>query len=207
MKQSVSDIFPGFSMRFEGRLNFMYLDIKGLVTTGIGNLIDPFSTAKNLPWRPKAEPGRDATPGEIEADWRLVKSDPNRLSQRGGRFFSSLTTLELSDDAVDDLVRHKLSEMEIFLVNRSEFSDFENWPADAQLALLSMAWAMGPAFRFPKFQAACAVQDFLAASEQSKMNDTNNPGLKPRNIANRQLFLSAVDVQNGLLSPDDVHMQ
>jgi GH24 family phage-related lysozyme (muramidase) len=206
MKQSVSDVFPGFSTRFEGRLSFMYLDKKALVTTGIGNLIDPFSLARGLPWRPKAEPDRDATPEEIETEWNFVKSDPDGRSQRGGGSFGSITTLELTDQAVDDLVRQKLNQMESFLVGRSEFANFADWPADAQLGLLSMAWAMGPAFKFPNFQAACASQDFRTAADECHMDDSANPGLRPRNVANKQLFLNAAEALDGNLDPEEVHM-
>ena len=45
MRPSVFAAFPGFITRFEGRLPFMYLDTKGLVTTGVGNLIDPLVPA------------------------------------------------------------------------------------------------------------------------------------------------------------------
>jgi len=206
MKQSVVDTFPSFSTRFEGRVNFMYLDIKRLVTTGVGNLIDPIALARNLPWRPKGDLSRSATSDEIEAEWNLVKSDPDGRSQRGGGSFSSVTTLELSDEAVDDLVRQKLNQMESFLIGRPEFSGFEAWPADAQLGVLSMAWAMGPAFRFPNFQAACAGADFRAAAEESHMNDSQNPGLRPRNSVNRQLFLSAAEAVAGNVSQDEVHL-
>jgi GH24 family phage-related lysozyme (muramidase) len=207
MKSSVSDIFPSFSEKFEGRLNFMYLDIKRLVTTGIGNLIDPLTPdVLNLPWRPKAEPDRSAAENEIRAEWEFVKSDPDARSQRGGGTFRDVTSLELSNDAVDDLVRGKVAGMETFLKNRQEFSNFDDWPADAQLGLLSMAWAMGPAFRFPNFQAACAAQDFRTAADESHIDDTANPGLRPRNAANRQLFLSAADGIDGNLDPDEVHL-
>ena len=96
--------------------------------------------------------------------------------------------------------------MENFLVGRQEFASFQDWPADAQLGLLSMAWAMGPAFKFPNFQAACARQDFQAAADQCHMADGNNPGLRPRNAANRQLFLSAAGASNGDVDPDEVHL-
>src|SRR5437899_5269211 len=105
MKSSVSDIFPTFNQKFEGRLNFMYLDIRRLVTTGIGNLIDPLTPEViNLTWRPKAEPDRSASEDEIRAEWDFVKSDPDGRSQRGGGTFRDVTSLELSEDAVDDLV-------------------------------------------------------------------------------------------------------
>jgi GH24 family phage-related lysozyme (muramidase) len=34
MHQSVLDVFPRFTSEFEGRVSWMYLDIKGLVTIG-----------------------------------------------------------------------------------------------------------------------------------------------------------------------------
>jgi GH24 family phage-related lysozyme (muramidase) len=206
MKASVSDIFASFSEKFEARLNFMYLDIKRLVTTGIGNLIDPLTAEViNLPWRPKTEPDRSASEDKIRTEWDFVKSDPDGRSQRGGGTFRDVTNLELSNEAVQDLVRRKAAGMETFLKNRQEFSGFDDWPADAQLGLLSMAWAMGPAFNFPNFQAACASQDFRRAADECHMDDTANPGLRPRNAANRQLFLSAADAIDGNLDADEVH--
>ena len=186
MRTSVSDIFPSFSETFEGRLYFMYLDITRLVTTGIGNLIDPLTREViNLPWFPKTDTDRSASEDEIRTEWEFVKTDPDGLSQHGGAAFRGVTNLRLSKEAVDDLVTRKATGMETFLKNRQEFSAFDDWPADAQLGLLSMAWAMGPAFRFPNFQAACASQDFRRAADECHMDDTANPGLRPRNAANR----------------------
>jgi hypothetical protein len=77
-----------------------------------------------------------------------------------------------------------------------------------------MAWAMGPGFNFPMFQAACGKKDdagnpapdFRAAADQCHMDETGNPGLAPRNVANKQLFLNAADAIDGLLDPNDVHL-
>ncbi len=38
MKESAKKVFEVESVRLEGYVPFMYLDVKGLVTTGIGNL-------------------------------------------------------------------------------------------------------------------------------------------------------------------------
>jgi hypothetical protein len=61
--------------------------------------------------------------------------------------------LELSDDAIDSLIIDRLTKNESFLKRQPWFQDFDTWPADAQLGLLSMAWAMGPAApgNFPSF--------------------------------------------------------
>jgi hypothetical protein len=100
-----------------------------------------------------------------------------------------------------------MDQTENFLKSRTEFAEFDDWPADAQLGLLSMAWALGPAFRFLNFQAACQARDFRTAAVESHMNDTNNPGLRPRNKANFQLFESAAEADEGNLDPDEVHLE
>ena len=40
MRTSVQQVWNEFNNPPERRLNFMYLDVKGLVTTGLGNLTD-----------------------------------------------------------------------------------------------------------------------------------------------------------------------
>ena len=63
MFAAVQSSFPAFSGRFEGRVPYMYLDVLGLVTVGVGNLVDPVETAQALPFhfRPnEKEPGRQA---------------------------------------------------------------------------------------------------------------------------------------------------
>lgn len=66
MYQSVRDYFNTFQTKFEGYLPFMYLDVKNLVTTGMGNLIDPIGAASSLPWVHKSD-GSPASPEEIAA--------------------------------------------------------------------------------------------------------------------------------------------
>ena len=45
---------------------------------------------------------------------------------------------------------------------------------------------------WPKFTAACNMGDWIAAAAECKMEEAGNPGLVPRNLANRQLFEYAV---------------
>jgi hypothetical protein len=182
-------ILPAFK-KLEGYLPFMYLDVKGLVTTGMGNLIDPVGTALNLPW--KHTDGSLAAPEEISSAWNTVKSRTD-LKMRGGGAFAGLTNIHLDDDGIQQLIDGKLDANESLLMNR--FPGYSAWPADAQLALHSMAWAMGPAFNFPKFQAAVnqLVPDFDTCAVESHMNDAGNPGLTPRNAMNYQLFKNAAN--------------
>jgi hypothetical protein len=181
----------------------MYLDVLGLVTVGVGNLVDPVLAAHALPFRFTnrpgiAAPGSTATADQIAAEWQALKNDPS-LKTRGYKACEPITQLELSDDAIDSLIIDRLTKNESFLKRQPWFQDFDTWPADAQLGLLSMAWAMGPAGpgNFPSFRAACQKLDFNTAAAQCKMNEAGNPGVVPRNQANFTLFSNAATVVAG----------
>jgi GH24 family phage-related lysozyme (muramidase) len=200
MLPSVESNFPAFSARFEGRVPYMYLDVKGLVTVGVGNLVDPVTEAQALPFRFKnnpgiAAPGSTASPAQIAAEWQTLKSNTS-LMTKGHTACEPITQLELSDDSIDSLILDRLSKNESFLKRQQWFQAFDTWPADAQLGLLSMAWAMGPAGpgTFPSFRAACQRMDFATAAAECKMNEAGNPGLVPRNQANFILFSNATIV-------------
>src|SRR5258708_33388167 len=143
MKASVLSAFKSFSTKFEGALDYMYTDVKGLVTTGIGNLIDPMAAALVLPW--KRSDGGSASQDEISTEWQRVKDawpDVQSVATR------SITTLHLDPKDIDWIVSSKAAQNEDTL--RKRYPDYDNWPADAQLGLLSMALAMGPAINFPR---------------------------------------------------------
>jgi GH24 family phage-related lysozyme (muramidase) len=196
MYESVRSSFLSFTTRFEGHVSYMYLDIKGLVTIGVGNLIDPMNLALGLPFVHKSDASA-ATQEEIQSDWQAVKDRTDLAHAKNYlQQFDALTTLKLTDDGINQLVQAKLDAMEAGLKHTAEFADLEDWPADAQLGLLSMAWGMGAGFGpgFPKFRAACAAKDWDTAAAESRIDDTNNPGVTPRNAANHTLFTNAAQV-------------
>ena len=193
MHASVADAWYAFNAQFEGALNFMYLDVKGLVTTGVGNLIDPISSALGLPW--KNPDGSRASQAAIRTAWESVKSKQGwRL--RGGVIYGSLTTIRLDWPDVEALVRSKLRNIELDIVAR--FPAFDAWPADAQMAILSMAWAMGPFFNFPRFADAARRQDFATCADECAISTVGNPGVAPRNRANARLFRHAANAVESL---------
>lgn len=189
MKASVLQAFPEFTERFEGRCPWMYLDIKGLVTTGIGNLIDPEPEALRLSWM--NPDGSYATLDQIAKEWSAVKSH-QEMRARGGYAFASITSLRLSDVGIADLVDQHLKVDESYLAKR--FQGFHDWPADAQMGILSMAWAMGPAFQFPLFEKAADAGDFMTCATECRISTVGNPGVVPRNAANTTLFKNAAYV-------------
>src|ERR1035441_7352367 len=186
MYLSVKMRFRSFNEPFEGVVPWMYQDIKGLVTVGVGNLIDPVGAATILPFRWKTKPGlknagMPASKPDIAAEWKKIKDDPT-LALKGHRACEAITNLELGDDAIDDLIATRLKQNEDYLVKQAPFKNFDDWPADAQMALLSMAWAMGPGGppQFKTMAAGCAKLDFDKASVNCRIDETGNPGIVPR---------------------------
>jgi GH24 family phage-related lysozyme (muramidase) len=209
--------FRKFTVDREGYTDFMYADRKNYVTTGIGNLIDnspapnltsggpsAYAPALGLPWKHRGS-NLPASNQEISDVWELVKSRID-LSQQGGMIYRSLpgNDLFLDSAAINDLVSDRLAINEHAL--RQIYPNFPHLPADAQLALVSMAWAMGTgrmASSFPHFNAAINSNppDFLTASLESHMSDAN----ADRNDADRDLLLNAAAVQASGADPTRVY--
>jgi hypothetical protein len=199
MHQAVINHWHEFSEPLEGRVPHMYLDIIGLVTCGVGNLIDasragsksPWSPALALPWT--LEDGTRATREQVIGDWQRLKSQP-ALAKLHYKFAGKVTVCRLTDQAIDDLVLSKLREFERELVKH--FPGWDGFPADAQLGICSMAWAVGPAFaiKFTNFARAVNAGDWLGAQASCKIREQGNPGVVPRNARNRHCFENAARV-------------
>jgi hypothetical protein len=200
LHQSVREAFIPFSQPREGRVRFMYLDIKSLVSTGVGNLLDadnPSAFGSNphllpdaftLGWFDK-NTGTPASNAEIEQEYQTVKFSGTALASLAQK--EAITRLRITDQAIDQLVMGKLNSFETTLRGRPPFAGLDNWPADGQLGLFSMAWAMGPMFNFPNFQAAAASGDWLKMARECRMSEAGNPGVIPRNVRNGLLFTIA----------------
>jgi len=190
-RQSVLGYFPTFTQQFEGKVPNMYLDDAQppgpYVTTWVGNLIDPISTAMDLPWVHKSD-NTPASQAEIAAEWNLVKSRKD-LAPKGGGAFAGITNLKLLDKDGTNLLLGKVLANEHILISR--YPNLADWPADAQLGLLSMSWALGPAFNFPLFKSFTDKLDFGHADLQSEYKGV---GSAPRIAADHKLFQNAAYV-------------
>jgi hypothetical protein len=122
------------------------------------------------------------------SEWWLVKRHPSAAKQ-GHLVLQHATKLRLTDDSLESLVIGKLLANDAALVQR--FPKFESWPADAQLATHSMAWACGTAFRFPMLAQYLNDWNFHRAVFECSISTTNNPGIKPRNQRNAVLYHNA----------------
>lgn len=182
----------------------MYLDVFGLVTIGIGNLIDPLPVGLQMVNKTTGQPASDS---DIQAEWARVKN-AKVLIPLGWRAFQRICTLQMTDDGVAQLVQHRMDTNEAYLLRR--FSTWDSWPAAAQLGTHSIAWAAGAGWLAPHFDAAVKAGDWQACAGNpgdanvdptcrghawlsdgmgpDVTNRPKNPGLRPRNLANKLLF-------------------
>ncbi len=197
MRPAVLAAFWAFTVPLEGSTDGMYCDVLGLVTTGVGNLIDSVSASLALPWRTRVT-GLPSTTAEVADEWHAVKN--GRIPWRPGT-----RPLYLEPHDIQALVLQRLQQNEAYLARR--WANWASWPADAQLGAHSCAWAAGAGWRAPHFDAAAAKLDFLTIAGppgdaganpgcrgEAWLNDAGNPGLRPRNLANKALFASAAAV-------------
>jgi GH24 family phage-related lysozyme (muramidase) len=197
MRQVVEATFPTWSAHFEGELHFFYLDVKRLVTVGVGNLVEPYS------------PGLDfggAREAEIRAAWLAVKNDQTLDPRRGGTQYGALTSIRMTEAGISSLVRRKMLADEAVL--KTFLPNWEAAPAQAQRATLSHSWAYGPYFppKWPKWTACfnagdyagAAVQDAPSAAEMA----VQNASFHARVAAEQALLATCLSVDPDYLSPD-----
>lgn len=199
--QSVRDVWVRFNEPIESVVPHMYLDVLELVTTGMGNLIRTVESALALPWR-RAD-GSLASAAEVRAQHAALRAHGG-LARRHYRYASDYLetrfghALTLDDDAISELCVHKLQSNVEWIAER-HFPELGEWPADAQLACLSMAWAMGPDWprKFPTCKGLLIGRNFRAAGTIAgprapcDISSTGNPGVIPRNQLNRAHYIEA----------------
>jgi len=189
-----------FNDPFEGRVYTMYQDAKGLLTVGLGDLIDPIQLGWALPWRHRSD-GSLASQSEYIAEWNIIKGASN-LATDGWQTAATLCKLCLSPDDVTSLVKQKIEGNEHVL--RSRLPGYDDWCCDAQVFIHSMAWADGPNMRYPrmfKLLTDPAGPRFLDAINECDINPKKGTIIL-RNAANRQLLTNAFYVHAGNLDKD-----
>ena len=201
LRPSVRAAFVPFSERFEGRISHCYQDVRGLVTIAAGALIDPVEMALTLPLVHNSD-GLPATREEIRAEWQRVKTTPD-LARLGHTAAAKVCRLHLTPADLDALTYARLDAAVAGLARG--LPSFGALPADAQLAMLSMAWAVGTAGvlnGYPKMMAAIRAGDYATAAAECTIREDNNLGVVPRNRADRLLFLAAAWVADTGADPE-----
>jgi len=166
----------------------MYADVKQLITTSVGVLIDPVERALKLPWIHR-DTKLPATKDEIVIEWNKIKADKS-LAHLGHKAAEKVASLMLTDVSLDNVVMQRLQANEKYISNA--FVNWNKFPANVQLMIHSMAWALGAGFEhtWKDFTHCCESFNWVGASEQCHINETNNAGVIPRNVANKKLLLA-----------------
>lgn len=198
MKAAAHAGWHEFSTDLEGRVPYLYLDSadpEGFVTVGVGNYVEPMTEAMKLPFR--HADGRLASPAEIAVVWQRVKNMQvlrhRSLSQRSDR------SLTLTDEDIDRLVDTRIRGNEVIL--RGFFPAWDEWPADAQLAIMSWCWAVGPHSRYPRMFARLREGDFEGAAAECTINPQRG-SIVTRNERNRVCLVNAARVVQHGLDPE-----
>jgi GH24 family phage-related lysozyme (muramidase) len=213
-RASVAQSFVGWSVPLEGMTDYPYTDAEGLVTVGMGNLIDalapgqkmhvncghgtttpaglsaPSAKARALPW----------TGGDIGTDWTRIKQAWPRVQSTACK---EITSCRLDKATISNLILTQMKSNEAEIIK--DIPSFPSEPADAQLGIHGMSWAMGPgqfAYSWVAFKQALARGDYAAAAAQSGMRGV---GIDIRNLAHKLLFLNAAQVHARGTDPDHLY--
>jgi len=198
----------------------MYIDNRGFVTTGVGNLL-PNAVAANvfngraLQWE-KIANGALALPSEVAAEFERVRSDdtkkriPQWQVMGGGAFIKEarklgIVTLQLTDASFGMIFNKALEGLEGAMKGTPGFEDFDKipggFPADAQLGIISVIWANGAGplnvgGRLEGFSKSCQARQWgeIATKEKYKWSNIRDD----RNRVTRKVFENAQTVEDQL---------
>lgn len=163
------DYYAGLK-QWEGVCEWMYLDVVGLVTTGIGNLLKTPDAACELPWLlPDGSPAEEA---DIRRGWADVKgSKPGKRASA----YKLVCGLRLAEEDVQALVEQRL-ENEFLPGLRKLVPGFEDYPEPARECLVDLAYNLGlrGLGKFTTFLAAVRSRSYLAAARSCSVK-TSRP--------------------------------
>jgi GH24 family phage-related lysozyme (muramidase) len=189
--------------RWEGDHQFMYLDTRGYVTTGIGHLLKNADAAVDLPWRHRST-GQPATQAEVRAAFNNLKqmwTDHRQDHPKGPNPFTAEHYERKSDLVLPERLSETLAlarlQKEFLGGLRRIFPGFDQYPTPAQRALVDMAYNLGVGKlerSFPNLVDACRAGDFdVAAAESRRTSSRAN-----RNAETRDLFLQADQLKTSI---------
>lgn len=183
----VSAGWDAFNGPLEGPdIDTLYDDIKGFPTVATGVLVASIAAMQSMAWlRPD---GSRASPVEESAEWQRVHAMRPSLVWTAYR---SPAGLHLDHAEIQYIVLARL-ESDVTEFARA-FPAFGSWPAAAQAGACSMMWAMGSGFAasWPLWSAAARRLDWRACAADCEIRWQDNPGVRPRDMAQQALFLLA----------------
>jgi GH24 family phage-related lysozyme (muramidase) len=159
----------------EGCTSWLYCDVRGFVTVGIGNLVASADAAKAYPFVHR-DTNAWATDDEKAAGWQTIKDAFD--ATKSAAFYAGKCDLRLALDYVKSLVSTRLANEFIPGIVRL-CPQFSTFPLPARRALVDMAYNLGVhgLGMFPHMLAACNAGDWAMAAGQchrSSCRDTRN---------------------------------
>lgn len=207
MRSNVAHLFPQVTAELEGVFTSPYSDVKRLITTGAGILIDPIERCLKLEWWIG---DRRATEAEVRGDWAEIKERARAMSDDDLQHWTAtmqapLTNIRLKADYVDALTLRR-AHLNFDYIVKHLIPGLVDAPADAQMGALLLSWAVGAGFDKTtpprtEFVEACNAGDWLAAAAGARLREEGNRGVIPRNKHMMLCFSNAATVTARQLDP------
>lgn len=172
-------------IQHEGMTTWMYCDVRGFVTIGIGNLVKTPDAAAALPFHHLGN-GSDATDEEKRASWAFVNDAFTK--GKSAHYYRSLTSLRLTEAFAIELAEQRLEEDFLPGIKRL-MHDFEEYPLPARRALVDMAYNLGVGglAHFHNMISACLERDWATAAKECHRSTSR----ESRNAWTSQMFIDA----------------
>jgi GH24 family phage-related lysozyme (muramidase) len=169
---------------FEGCVPWMYRDTAGKVTVGVGLMLPDAAAACALPFQTAV--GAGATAEQIAAEFARVEA---LAMGRLPSFYRAASSLELPEAVMDAKLSGVLAGFEATL--RAHLAGYDTLPGGVKMALLDMAYNLGPAGLlegYPRMIHAVETGAWAEAAAQCARGGIN----AARNAWTRQQMLAAV---------------
>ena len=165
----------------EGSVSHMYLDTRGNVTVGVGQLLRTADEAKQLPFVHR-DTQTAASAQDIELDFDAVAK---QTAGRSAGAYRQYTRLDLPEAAIDTLLDWRIAEFQTGL--QAEFSGYDAYPDPAKEALLDMAFNLGLSGlvrKFPKLKRAAESGEWAICARECERHGIG----EARNQETKALF-------------------
>lgn len=151
-------------IRWEGCVPWLYCDVLGYVTIGVGNLVKTAQDADRIPLYWPA--GSALSTDEKRTEWQKVAAAYNKARPVSAQAYAGLSKARMRKEDVVALVTRRIGN-EFLPGIRKLCPGFDDFPLAAQSALVDIAYncGMGGLAKFSKMLAACNTENWKRAAE------------------------------------------